>query len=346
MQKIAFDISPLSDGNQVRGVGYYTKNLLLAIQKELALNPDYHDFKLSSASDCDLIHYPFFDPFRITLPKPSKPFIVTVHDLIPREFKSHFPVGVLGTLNWLVQKHRLKKAKYIICPSHYAKYSISEILSYPADKIYTTYEAADASFKKITDTKLLSKVKLKYSLPDKFVLYVGDINWNKNIPSLVNACIKLAYPLVIAGKAATQKVPSHPWTQDILWLQRQTSPLLHLTGFVRDFDLPLIFNLATIYCQPSFAEGFGLPLLQAMQSGTATLFANCSSLPEISLSSGLAFDPHLISDLQNKLSLLWNNPKLRQKYIEKGIKRSKEFSWNNTAIQTLNVYHQALNVKK
>ena len=97
MPKIAINISPLSDGNQVRGVGYYTKNLVSALQTEIKSNPNYRDYQTKLITrntqlltDFDLIHYPYFDPFKLTLPVSSTPFIVTVHDLIPKEYKKHF----------------------------------------------------------------------------------------------------------------------------------------------------------------------------------------------------------------------------------------------------------------
>lgn len=352
--KIAIDIGPLNDGNSKRGVGYYTKNLLDALNKEVRVNPNYKHYQIQLITDksqltnnYDLIHFPYFDPFKLSLPKSSKPYIVTCHDLIPRAFKEHFPVGTKGEIKWLIQKHRLEGAEYIICPSHNAKYQILDQIKYPNDKVYVTYEAATSKFRKILDKNSLQKIKLKYQLPDKFILYVGDINWNKNIPTLVKACLKLKYPLAIAGSAATKIVPIHPWTKDILWLQSQKSDLLHLLGFVPDEDLPYIYNLATLYCQPSFSEGFGLPLVEAMQCGTPVCYSNESCLPEIMNFNGEYFDPYSQDSLELSLKKLWTNDLLRQKYSKLGLNRSKHFSWKMTAIQTLSVYHYVeLNEKK
>ncbi|MDD3999263.1 MAG: glycosyltransferase, partial [Candidatus Shapirobacteria bacterium] len=167
--KIAIDVSPLNDGNSKRGVGFYTKHLVNALQKEIKYNPDFQHYQISLIEDCkskidnyDLIHYPYFDPFKLTLPSQKKPYIVTCHDLIPRAFKKHFPVGIKGELKWLIQKHRLQKAAYIICPSHSAKYQIIDQIKYPVDRIYTTYEAAAANFEKISNKVFLSKIKDKY----------------------------------------------------------------------------------------------------------------------------------------------------------------------------------------
>ncbi len=357
--KVAIDVSPLNDGNSKRGVGYYTQNLIKALQKEIKYNPDYQHYEISLIEDCnlsakggsafggkiDLIHYPYFDPFKLTLPTQSKPYLVTCHDLIPRAFKKNFPVGLKGELKWLIQKSRLQKAAYIICPSHSAKYQILDLLHYPVDHIFTTYEAASANFEKITNKVFLSKIKVKYKLPSKFVLYVGDINWNKNVPSLVKACLKLKYPIVIAGSAAVKNVPDHPWTKDILWLQSidtslraKRSNLLNLLGFVPDEELPALYNLATLYCQPSYSEGFGLPLIEAMQCGTPVCYSQESCLPEIMDFNGLHFDPYSLESIQLSLKKMWMSKKLRQKYSKLGQIRAQFFSWKNTALQTLALY--------
>ncbi|MFA7301119.1 MAG: glycosyltransferase family 1 protein [Candidatus Shapirobacteria bacterium] len=361
--KIAIDVSPLSDGNAIRGVGYYTKNLVTALQHEVKTNPDYKDIEISliknyklKIKNFDLVHYPYFDPFFLTLPITKTPFVVTVHDLVPIEiaktipvglltkifpqglFKNIFPIGIKGFIRWQIQKTKLRFAKYILTPTHTAKYSICDILGYPKEKIFTTYEAANSNFKKITDQKLLQSIKTKYNLPDVFVLYVGDIGRNKNIPSLANACQKINIPLIIAGSSAVKPVPDDPWTKDIKWVQAHQSKYLKSLGFVSDDDLPVLYNLASVYCQPSFAEGFGLPLLEAMQCGTPTCYSQQTSLAEISDFSGLSFDPYSIKDISNKIKLILTDTKLQQELIIKGYNRAKTFSWQLCAINTLAVY--------
>ncbi len=343
--KVGIDVSPLSDGNSKRGVGYYTRHLVEALQKEIKNNPDYQHYQIHliedsrlKTEDFDLIHYPYFDPFKLTLPPTTKPYVVTCHDLIPRAFKKHFPVGVKGEIKWLIQKYRLQNSDYIICPSHSAKYQILDQIKYPAEKIYVTYEAASSNFKPRPLSSKLKNIFKKYKLPKKFVLFVGDVNWNKNVPGLAKACIALKYPLIIAGGAATKEVPDHPWTQDILWLQRQRSPFLKLLGFVPDEDLTLLYNLATIYCQPSFSEGFGLPLVEAMQSGTPVAYSQESCLPEIMDFSGEFFNPYSQISIKRALKKLWNSPQLRRECSILGQKRAQFFSWQSTALSTLAVY--------
>jgi glycosyltransferase involved in cell wall biosynthesis len=348
--RIALDISPTLDGNKVRGVGFYTKHLIDALQSEIVANPDYRHFTISlidkpqSLNHYNLVHYPYFDPFRLTLPpQRSIPTIVTVHDLTPIQFPQHYPKGIKGQIKWWQQKHRLSQVDFIITDSHYSKYSIHQLTSYPLDRIYPIYLAADSRYQPRSSSQL-KNIAQKYQLPSKFILYIGDIGWNKNIPSLVKSCLKLKYPLVIVGSSATKAVTSHPETQDILWLQaiaRQYPQLVRLTGFVPDEDLPYFYNLATLYCQPSFAEGFGLPALEALQSGCPLIYADTTSLSEVVNHCGLRFNPNIPAQLVTALKRLWTTPKLRQKYTTLGLDRSHFFNWQFTARQTLAVYQLA-----
>lgn len=361
--KIAIDISPTFDGNSVRGVGYYTNQLVKSLQNEISINPEYKNWSINlitdkkdiKSNDYNLIHYPYFDPYKLTLPKNKKiPFVVTVHDLIPLQFKNHFPAGIKGNIKWLIQKNHLKYAKKIITVSHYSKFIINQITKYPLSQIFVTHLAADNSFKIINDKNKLLEIRKKYKLPNKFVLYVGDINWNKNIPNLIKACLKNKYPLVIVGSTAVKKdVPNHPWTKDLRWLQSKSKVLEHqrsnaliLTGFVPDEELPLIYNLATVYCQPSFAEGFGLPLLQAMQSGCPVAYSQDTCLPEIMDNVGVSFNPRSVSDIASVLKHFWSDSKFIEKQQPLGINRSKMFNWKFTAKQTLAVYNLILSNEK
>lgn len=345
--KIAIDISPISDGNSIRGVGYYTKHLTNALQR---IKQKRFDIKLATQKSetigADLIHYPFFDPFKLTLPnRTTVPTVVTVHDLIPRQFKSHFPVGIRGEIYWLIQSHRLKNIDHIITVSNYSKEIIHQTLHLSPQKISVTLEAANPDYHHINDKKRQAEIISKYNLPNKFVLYVGDINWNKNVPTLVKACLHQKIPLVIAGSAATKKTISHPWTQDILWVQSQKNKNLITTGFIDDNDMPVVYSVATVYCQPSYAEGFGLPVLEAMQCGCPVVTNRESSLAEVAGSAAIFFNPHSQSDLEDKLKEIYFDPTTQKKYSLLGIEQSQKFSWEKTAKDTLSVYDRVLHEK-
>lgn len=327
--KVAIIGSPLLDNNKTRGVGFYTKHLFenLKIKK---LDVDLVTSYQLPVTNYDIIHYPFFDPFKLTLKIFNKPTIVTVHDLIPIQFKKHFPVGIKGTINWWIQLFNLHRASAIITVSEYSKKIIHQITKIPSNKIYVTHLAADSLCRPIKEKILLKTIKQKYNLPDKFVLYVGDINWNKNVPTLVKMCQDLNYPLVVAGSATTKKdVPVHPWTKDLLEIQANNYP--QKIGFVPNDELPILYNLATFYCQPSHAEGFGLPPLQAMACACPVIANMVTSIPEVIGNAALDFT-------KENFEKLWNNKTIRDKYIRLGLSQAKKFNWQKTAQKTMEVY--------
>src|SRR6185369_10508691 len=140
----------------------------------------------SPSREADVIHYPYFDPFFITLPlKKIKPTVVTVHDLIPLVFPDKFPSGVKGFIKWQIQKLSLLGVNRIITDSKASKADVSRITGYARSKIDSVYLAPDPTYQKVTDTKILDEVKRTFSLPERFILNVSDVNWNKNIPGLL-----------------------------------------------------------------------------------------------------------------------------------------------------------------
>jgi glycosyltransferase involved in cell wall biosynthesis len=348
---IAIDVSPLKDANRFRGVGFYTKNLVDSLQELVKKNKRYSQFKItltdeqfnnSAIQQSSLVHYPYFDIFFPTLPKKIKLTVVTVHDLTPLVFPDHYPSGIRGKINWAKQKKRLQAADAIITDSQNSKEDIVRLVGYLPEKIFVIFLGVGKSFKRITNKKTKLAVKKKYCLPEKFIFYVGDVNWNKNIPGLVKACQKINTPLVIAGKQAVSQNydRGHLENQDLVWLQKeaQKDPNIHLLGFVADEDLPVLYNLAAIYCQPSFYEGFGMTLVEAMACGTPTVSAKTGSLPEIGQDAVLYFDPHRPGSLVRALEAVWEDQDLASKLSKRGLAQAKKFSWRKCAQKTLDVY--------
>jgi len=352
--KIGLDVSPLYSGDKIRGVGFYTKRLLKEIKKLRSL--EIRELKNKAEikkADYDLLHIPYFQPYFFTLPFiKRKPVVVSIHDLIPVKYPDHYPPGIKGKIRWQIQKKLLKKVDFIITDSFASKYDIADLAGYPQDRIYVTYLAAGEEFEKLEIRNLKLEIKRKYCLPDTFVLYVGDVNWNKNIPRLVRACEKVKVPLVIVGKQAAAKNfdKKHPENRDLVWLQNYfenwnlkigNSRLLNLVGYVSTEDLVAIYNLAAVYCQPSFDEGFGLPVLEAMACGCPVVSSNCGSLPEIAGDAAEIVEP-TVEGLTAGIKKVINNKNLREKLSKLGLERVKEFSWRKAAEQTEFVYKLAL----
>jgi glycosyltransferase involved in cell wall biosynthesis len=187
----------------------------------------------------------------------------------------------------------------------------------------------------------LNNVRRKYSLPESFVLYVGDINYNKNILGLIKAFSGLEgnASLVLVGKAFWEK--DLPETQAIIQLIKSLKlekKVLRL-GFLPAQDLVAIYNLASVYCQPSFYEGFGLPVLEAMACGCPVVAAKNSSLSEICGQAAILVDPENINDMIKGLKKAFLEKKSLK---EKGLTQAKKFSWEKTARQTYEVYQKVV----
>jgi len=184
---IAINDSPLSSGHSARGVGVYTKLLIESLRKYV---PE-HSYTLFTRpenipKDADVVHYPFFDPFFLTLPlRKFRPTVVTVHDLIPLVFPSHFPKGIRGSIKWQIQKMALRGVSHIITDSDTSKNDVAAIVGFPKERIHTVYLAASSAFSK----PIPSKTKLH--LPKMYVLFVGDVNWNKNVYGLLDVVSSL-----------------------------------------------------------------------------------------------------------------------------------------------------------
>ncbi len=331
MRKIGLVTTTLTSGHSVRGIGFYTQRLLVAL-KQIAHKYDMEI--IEGTEDVDLIHYPFFDLFTRSMPLlDTRKTVVTIHDVVPLEFPDHYPVGIRGNLNFQFQKFALSRADRVITDSYFSVKSIHKYLRVPHEKIKMVYLAADSIFKPIKRSSQLNKIKKKFQLPDKYILYVGDIGWNKNIPTLVRAAQEIKMPLVIAGKHAISIESldlNHP---ELRHLKGMSLDNVLRLGFVSEEDLVYLYNLATVYCQPSFAEGFGLPVLEALACGCPVVSSNAHSLPEVGGEAVVYFDPHDTNSLINALT----GPLLKH-----GAEQAGLFSWENTAMNTIMVYQEVL----
>lgn len=232
----------------------------------------------------------------------------------------------------------------MITDSRNSKKDIIKYLGFPQEKILVVYLAPVNQFKKLKNGNEKLKVKQKYQLPEKFVLYVGDVNFHKNVLGLAKACQLVKIPLVIVGKQAAGKDfdQTHSENQPLVQLIKQfgDDPRVLRLGFVSNQDLAAIYSLATVYCQPSFYEGFGLPVLEAMAFGTPVVAANVASLPEICGQAALMVDPYQPKKIALGINRILNEPKLCDRLKKDGLKQVKKFSWQKTAHETLEVYQK------
>ena len=336
--KVAIDSGPLNSGDAIRGIGFHTRELTKEIEilgyKDIKV--DVVDFKITDLSKYDIVHYQSFNPYRTHLPffKPAKKVVLTIHDLIYLIYPEAYPSGIRGKINFYLQKFNLRNVDAVITISETSKKDIIRFLGIPAEKIYVTYLAPQSK-----NSKLPKLQNSKLNLPEKYVLYVGDVNYNKNLLNLAKACKIAKLKLVMVGKQTRiedvdDNIENRPW-KEFLKLYKNDKDIIRL-GFVDDLDE--IYKKAGVYCQPSFYEGFGMQPLEAFKNNTPVAAAKTQALVEICANACLFFDPKSPEDMAKKIMEIIENKKLASDLVKKGKERLKSFSWKICAEETINVY--------
>lgn len=335
--KIAFCTYPLVSAHKDRGIGVYTKNLLNLLSKQKIDLITFDNPKKEPKAD--LTHYPYFDIFFHTMPIRCKnKRVVTVHDVIPLVFPDKFPTGVKGRINLNLQKLALKRSQSIISDSDTSKADASKLLGIPNKKITTVYLAPSSVFKKIIDIKKLNNIKTKYKLHQNFVLFVGNVNWNKNLENLLEAINISKTPLVLIGNShLNRKLPEVQKLEGLI-KKLEIEKLITKTGNVPDDDLACIYNLAATTAVPSYYEGFGFPVLESMACGTPVVCSNNSSLVEIADSGAFYCNPNSPSDISKKIKEAQESK--TDANSQKLIKHASKFTWDKVVTETIEVYQK------
>lgn len=346
---IAIDATPLESGHKGRGVGIYTKNLIEALNKyENQYSYTLFTRRQNIPINANIVHYPYFDPFFITLPLfKVKPTVVTVHDLIPLVFPDKFPAGIRGSMRWYAQKISLLGARRVIADSNTSKDDIARITNFPKNKIDTIYLAPDDEFTTKDSGESSVHIKNKFSLSAQYIVVVSDVNWNKNINGLLEAfaLVSRKYPhiqLVLVGKSFLNT--SVPETIEInkTAVRLNINHALVRTGYVTNDEIAFLYKHAACLVQPSFYEGFGLPVLEAFASGCPVVSSDSSSLREIA-GPGILVQSHDYSSIASGIiTALTLTDSKREILKERGYAWVKKFTWEKVAHETVKSYRSAL----
>lgn len=349
--KIAMDVSPLETGNflqhRVRGTGTYIRSLKQSLLEFFPENSyTFFSNRKNISKDCDIVHIPYFEPFFLTLPLFNKyTTVVTVHDLTPLVFPKYFPSGIKGKVKWMIQKSRLQRVGTIITDSFASKHDIIKFVGVPPENVHVVYLAAGESFRQVEEKKQHA-VRKKYTLPEKFVLYVGDVTWNKNLPRLLDAVSMLGVHLVMVGGALTEHMSDldNPWNSDLRVVREKiaNNPRIIPLGFVSDEDLVSIYNTAAVFAMPSLYEGFGLPILEAMSTGCPVVTTKQGSIEEVAGDAAIYVDAYIIDSIAEGIKKVFSNKKMRSELVDKGLQQTKKFTWEKTAKETLQVYKNTI----
>ena len=266
--------------------------------------------------------------------------VVTVHDLSFMRTPGAHPTHrrwYLTAATWL-SAHR---ARAVLADSHATKQDIVELLGVDADRVHVVYPGREAAFHtKPADEVLLFRRKNKLDRP--FVLFVGTLEPRKNVDVLVKAFGVLAGDgfqgdLVLAGGSG--------WATEAIDRALEESPVrgrIHRIGYVKQEDLPYWYCAADLVVYPSSYEGFGIPVLEAMASGTPVITSNRSSLPEVAGDAALTVDPHDIRQLASAMSAVLASPERCADMRARGLAQARKFEWTVAAERCLSLYQHAL----
>lgn len=259
--------------------------------------------------------------------------IITVHDLSFLRFPEFFTLE-MQFWHKLIFKKKLTEADCLITVSQNTKKDLIEFFSVEPEKIKVVYEGVEEKFKKLTsDHSEMLRVRQKYHLPDKFILFLGTLEPRKNIESIIEAFRLLAsdYELVIGGASG--------WKTKKIYQFAAKQPRIRFLGYLDETDKPVIYNLASLFVYPSYYEGFGLPLLEAMACGCPVICGNNSSQIEVVADAGLLVDPYNLNEIRMAMEIMLYNDKMREGCIRLGLERAKEFSWEKTAQEMLKIFN-------
>lgn len=343
--KIVIDTTPLHSAHKTRGIGRYTRKLVESLQ---SVSGDYliiQTSKVESVDAPDLVHYPYFDLFQSHLPlfPQARKEIVTIHDLIPIRFKEAFRPGFRSGLNLWLQMKLVKRMSAILTDSTVSKNDIIEFLGIDRAKVFVIPLGVDEEFHPLSRSEV-ENVRRRYHLPRRYVLYVGDVNVNKNIPALLRALKKIPISLVmVSSSISNRSLPEVRLIEKIVEEDRLGKKVIMLDRIPSDptRDLVALYCGATVYVQPSFYEGFGLPVLEAMACGTPVVSSNAASLPEVAGNAAVFVDPTPQS-IQKGIRKILESSKLRLDLQKKGFERAKEMTWKKTARRTMSIYEDIL----
>ena len=267
--------------------------------------------------------------------KPIKK-IVTIHDLIFMRFPQYYSFFDRKIHFWKFKK-AAEQADLIIAISEQTKQDIIHYLKVPESKIKVIYQGCHKAFKENQSAQFLNSIKEKFNLPERFILNVGTIEERKNLLNIVKAIQGTEIPLVVIGK----KTKYYKKVQNFIdknALQRQ---VLFLENVSME-ELAAIYKLADIFVYPSFFEGFGIPIIEALFSKTPVITSNLSCLPEAGGEDSVYINPHHFEDIKAKILFLWNNESERNRRAAKSLEFVQKFNDKEIGKNLLSVYQEVI----
>ena len=269
------------------------------------------------------------------------PLVVSVHDVSFLEHPQYFTRFRAIQLRSTVQR-TLRKAARVLTPSEFSRRAILRHYHLEERTVVVVPNAVSSAFRPMEREVAAAAVKAKYGIPGPFILTVGDLQPRKNhlgllraFEELLRARPHLPHRLVFVGKETWYSRELHRALSHSAVADR-----VHCTGFVEDADLLQFYGACDLFVFPSFYEGFGLPILEAMACGRAVVCSDCTAMPEVADAAALLFDPGSTGEMVRAMSDVLLDTELRQRLERLGTQRATLFSWERAARRTLDVYYE------
>jgi glycosyltransferase involved in cell wall biosynthesis len=308
-------------------------------KKRVAVNPYLrlgYDLPRRVAQDRpNLLHVQYTAPIQC-----SAPIVVSVHDVSYLEHPEYFTAFRAIQLRLTVRR-TVRSAACVLTPSDFSKRRILEAYQLEEEKVVVLPNGVSSAFHPVSREAARRTLPASLNIPGPFILTVGDLQPRKNHLGLIHAFeellrtySQLPHHLVIVGKET--------WYAPAVRAAAKKSFVhdrIHFTGFVDDDQLHRLYGACDLMVYPSFYEGFGLPILEAMACGRAVACSNTSAMPEVADSAAILFDPYSQHDIVTSMRDLLLNPELRMRMERLGTQRASLFNWEGTAARTLDLYY-------
>lgn len=281
----------------------------------------------------------FFSPDNFLILRSKTPTLMTIHDIA----YVHYPKLITRMSRWHYrnfQARYLQRADHIIAVSEFTRQDVLQHFPIDSDKITAIPNGFRGIFGPLTTAKKIA-IQEEYSLGQDYFFYLGSLHPRKNLSRLIEAYDvfrkKTSAPvkLLIGGRMAWQ-------TDEIkaTWEKTAFQEDIHFLGFLPDEQLAAVMGAALALTYVSLFEGFGLPVLEAMQAGVPVLSSNTSSLPEVAGDAAVLVDPLDVEAIAEGMKTIWQSPELRQALITKGKLQVAKFSWAKAASHTYDLLQQ------
>jgi glycosyltransferase involved in cell wall biosynthesis len=286
----------------------------------------------------DLLHVQYTAPLFCTAP-----LVVTVHDVSFIEHPEYF-TDLRRRQLLVTVAHTVKRAARVLTVSEFSRAAILRAYDIPSEKVRAIPNAANPDFRPIGRDRAQKAVRDRFGFDAPFVFSVGDLQPRKNqigliaaFAQLLNRHPQLRHHLVLSGKETW-------YTPKVLDAARNSgfASRIHFTGFVPDQELLELYNACDCFVFPSFYEGFGLPILEAMACGRAVACSNTAAMPEVADGAGLLFNPRDTDDITRALKDILLDSELRNRMERLGLQRAATFTWQKSARATLEVYSEVV----